>query len=163
LWDLDTKKTLAIWNQNNLHEGASCVSFSPDGKRVATCSSRGVIIRDAATGKILHSLRQYGREGAVVFSPDSKLIFSGVHFPPSDSGIIVVNEVETGREIGIWRGHQGPVTALTVDPEGFYLASGGEDSTICLWKVPSRDELNSGVVPTSGHQLFRWEAHKTTV
>jgi WD40 repeat protein len=75
----------------------------------------------------------------------------------------VVNEVETGREIGIWRGHQGPVTALAVDPEGFYLASGGEDRTVCIWQIPSKDEVNRGVFPTSGHQLYRWEAHKTTV
>jgi WD40 repeat protein len=163
LWDLDTQKRLAIWNQENLKEGVSCVSFSPDGKRVATFSSSGVIIRDAATGKALHTLRQPGSAGSVVFSPDSKLIFSATRFPATDSGTIVVNEVETGREIGIWRGHQGPVTALTIDPEGFYLASGGEDRTICLWEVPSRDELKREVVPTSGHQLFRWEAHNTTV
>jgi len=75
----------------------------------------------------------------------------------------VVNEVETGREIGVWRGHQGPVTTLALDPEGSYLASGGEDHTICLWLLPSRDELNRRVFPTDGHQLYRWEAHKTTV
>jgi hypothetical protein len=75
----------------------------------------------------------------------------------------VVNEAETGREIGIWQGHQGSVTALAIDPEGFYLASGGEDKTICLWEIPSKDELNRRVFPTSGHQFYRWEANKTTV
>jgi WD40 repeat protein len=163
LWDLDTQKRLAIWNQENLREGVSCVSFSPDGKRVATYSSRGVIIRDAATGKALRTLRQPGMLGAVVFSPDSKLIFSATRFPQTDSGTIVVNEVETGREVGVWRGHQGPVTALAIDAEGLYLASGGEDRTICIWEVPNKDELNRRVFPTSGHQLFRWEAHKSAV
>jgi WD40 repeat protein/tRNA A-37 threonylcarbamoyl transferase component Bud32 len=166
LWDLDAQKRLAIWNQENLREAISFVSFSPDGKRVATCSSSGVIIRDAATGNVLHTLSRsgsFGGFGAVVFSPDSKLIFSALNFHPTDSGTIVVNEVETGREIGIWRGHQGPITALAVDPEGFYLASGGEDRTICIWQIPSRDEMNRRVVSTSRHPLYRWEAHKTTV
>jgi WD40 repeat protein len=171
LWDLDAQKRLAIWNQENLKEGISCVSFSPDGKRVATCSSTGVIIRDAATGKVLRTLSQHARRRnisgihtrAVEFSLDSNLIFSAISFPPADSGTIVVNEVETGREIGIWQGHQGPVTALEVDPEGVYLASAGEDRTVCIWEIPSRDEINREVFPTSGHQLYRWEAHKTTV
>jgi WD40 repeat protein/tRNA A-37 threonylcarbamoyl transferase component Bud32 len=164
LWDLAAQKRLAIWNREDLREGASCASFSPDGKRVATCSSTGVVIRDAATGKVLRTLRNpamYAR--TVVFSADSKLIFSASHFPQTDSGGVVVNEVETGREIGVWRGHQGPVTTLALDPEGSYLASGGEDRTICLWLLPSKDELNRRVFPTDGHQLYRWEAHKTTV
>src|SRR5262249_44647886 len=49
LWDLVSQKRLAIWNQENPQMGLSCVSFSPDGKRVATCSSPGVVIWDAAT------------------------------------------------------------------------------------------------------------------
>src|SRR5262249_22787872 len=61
------------------------------------------------------------------------------------------------------RGHNGPVTALAIAPDGYYLASGGEDHTICLWEFPSRDELNRRVFPASGHQLNRWEAHKSTV
>jgi WD40 repeat protein len=165
LWDLATQKRLAIWKRKfwNLEslETTSCVSFSPDGKLVATCSSSAVDILDAATGNIIRTLSQPAR--TVAFSPDSKLIFSGSRVPPTDSGGIVVNEVETGREIGIWQGHQGSVTALAIDPEGFYLASGGEDRTICLWLLPSRDELGRRVFPTSGHQLYRWEAHKTTV
>src|SRR5262249_7684796 len=96
-------------------------------------------------------------------SPDSKLIFSAPRVPATDPGTIVVTEVETGREIGVWQGHQGPVTTLAIDPEGYYLASGGEDRTICLWEVPSKDEVDRRVVPTIGHQLSRWEAHKTTV
>lgn len=168
LWDLAAQKRLAIWNWvknwENLVEPIRCVSFSPDGKRVATCSSNDVIIRDAATGEIIRTLSQHdGIARTVIFSADSKLIFSASHFPLTDSGGIVVNEVETGREIGIWRGHQGPVTTLALDPEGFYLASGGEDRTICIWEVPSKDELSRQVFHTSGHQLYRWEAHKTTV
>src|SRR5262245_38694495 len=164
LWDLAAQKRLAIWNWENVLEPIGCVSFSPDGKRVATCSFNDVIIRDAATGGIIRTLSQHnGIARSVIFSADSKLIFSASHFPPTDSGGIVVNEVETGREIGIWRGHQGPITALALDPEGFYLASGGEDRTICIWEVPSKDELSRQVFPTGGHQLYRWEAHKTTV
>ena len=33
----------------------------------------------------------------------------------------------------------------------------------CLWLLPSRDELNRRAFPASGHQLYRWEAHNTTV
>jgi len=161
LWDLATQKRLAIWKRYNLLETTSCVSFSPDGKLVATCASSSVVIWDAATGNVIRTLNQLAR--TVIFSLDSQLIFSASRVPPTDSGSIVVNEVETGREIGVWQGHQGPVTALAIDPEGIYLASGGEDRTICLWLVPDRNELNRRVFPSGGHQLYRWEAHKTTV
>src|SRR5262249_13134356 len=164
LWNLDTQKRLAIWNLGNLREVISRISFSPDGKLVANCTSSGVVIRDAATGNVIRTPSQHDVVArTVIFSADSKLIFSASHFPLTDSGCIVVNEVETGREIGIWQGHQGPVTALAIDPEGFYLASGGEDRTICIWEFPNKDELNRQVFPRGGHQLFRWEAHKTTV
>src|SRR5262249_24032587 len=165
LWDLATQKRLAIWKRYeepfNWLETTSCVSFSPDGKLVATCTSSNVLIWDAASGNVIRTLDQPAR--TVIFSPDSKLIFSARRVPPTYSGSIVVNEVETGRKIGIWQGHHGPVTTLAIDPEGFYLASGGEDSTICLWLLPSGDELNRQVFPPGGHQLYRWEAHKTTV
>jgi len=162
LWDLATQKRLAIWNRESL-ETTSCVSFSPDGKLVATCSSSDVIIRDAATGKELRRLNQSRTVSTVIFSADSRLIFSAPRVPPTDPGGVVVNEVETGREIGVWQSHQGSVTALTIDPDGYCLASGGEDRTICLWEIPTRDELNRRVFPTGGHRLNRWEAHKTTV
>src|SRR5215470_7807008 len=42
LWDLATQKRLAIWKRYNLLETTSCVSFSPDGKLVATCASSSV-------------------------------------------------------------------------------------------------------------------------
>src|SRR5262249_39931688 len=161
LWDLVTQKQLTIWNQDNLKRELSCVSFSPDGKRVATCSS-GVVIWDAATGKVLRTLGQDGVTSMLVFSPDSKLIFSGTRFHSTNSWGIVVNEVETGRELGTWRGHEGPITALAIHRDGYYLASGGEDRSICLWEVPAGSQLTRWLDP-AGHLLNRWEAHKTVV
>src|SRR5262249_2296772 len=85
LWDLVSQKRLAIWNQENPQMGLSCVSFSPDGKRVATCSSPGVVIWDAATGKVLQKLGRDNTASMVVFSPDSKLIFFGTRLYSTDS------------------------------------------------------------------------------
>src|SRR5215475_5211412 len=78
LWDLATQKRLAIWKRYeepfDWLEITSCVSFSPDGKLLATCTSNSVVIWDAATGKEIRTLSQPARR--VVFSLDSKLIFS---------------------------------------------------------------------------------------
>ncbi len=164
LWDLATQKRLAVWNQENTKEGATCVSISPDGKLVATCSSRGVTIREFATGKIVHKLSpEMGPANKAVFSVDSKLIFFTLRNPSNESEVIMVNEVERGYTVGVWQGEQGSINALAVDPEGFYLAAAGTDRTICVWQIPSEDELKRRVVSTSGHQLSRWEAHQSKV
>jgi len=44
-------------------------------------------------------------------------------------------EVETGRCLYTFKGHQGAVTAVTFSDDGCYVASGSEDQTLRLWNV----------------------------
>jgi len=153
LWDLTTQQRLAIWYKGS--ESPLRVSISPDGRRVATCgsvdSSVNVAIWDLDKRRLLRQFENTQETEIVYFSQDSLLLFSA-DFRVSDEAVpIRVHEVETGRDLGIWKGHKGRVMAFAISPDGRLLASGGEDRTIRIWEVPT------------GRELARWEAHQLGV
>jgi WD40 repeat protein len=62
------------------------IVYSPDGKRAATIDNKGrVQLRDPATGRVTHTLPDYGFSGTILFSPDSRqLLLAGMLRPPDD-------------------------------------------------------------------------------
>jgi WD40 repeat protein/serine/threonine protein kinase len=86
--DKDTTSTIEVWDMetgrvvHNLvgHTGdVLCIAFSPDGRRIATCSyDRTVKLWDTATGREVFTLR--GHTAGVIalaFSPDGRRLVSG--------------------------------------------------------------------------------------
>jgi serine/threonine protein kinase len=152
LWDLTTQKRLGVLRKGG--EAPARVSVSPDGRRLVTYgggSPANVAIWDFATRKPLRRLEDIREAESALFGPDSRLLFSAGFHGNGTDGSINVHEVETGRNLGIWNGHQGRALALAISPDGRLLASGGDDHTIRLWEVPT------------GRELARWEAHRLGV
>ncbi|CAG9334844.1 unnamed protein product [Blepharisma stoltei] len=54
----------------------------------------------------------------------------------SGDAFIKVYDTKTKKEISQLNNHTGIVTCLAIDPKSEYLASGGEDCNIFLWKIP---------------------------
>ncbi|KAF7979329.1 hypothetical protein HWV62_42741 [Athelia sp. TMB] len=123
------------------------VAFSPDGKRIATGSTKcEIIIWDSQTGEILAGPLKGHREkiNAVAYSPDGVRIASG-----SDDATVRVWDTQTGDVvIEPLRKHTGPVTSIAFSADGKRIASGSEDHTVCVWNAQT-----GGAVGTSmtGH------------
>ncbi len=86
---------------------------------------------------LTHNWRVMG----LAFSPDSKLLASGVLD-------IRLWDAISGEERGVLTGHKRTVTSLAFSPDGQILASASGDQTVRLWDVASQKEL----AVLTGHQ-----------
>ena len=129
------------------------VTFSPDGKTLASCShdflirlwdvqslefepSKPANLAEASDsnhlpGACLNTLRGHvHRVWTIAFSPDGQLLASG-----SDDETIRLWNTHDGTCLTVLQGHTGGVTSVRFSPDGQMLASAGEDASIRLWSV----------------------------
>jgi hypothetical protein len=117
------------------HSKEAChVAYSPDGRRLASCSHDGTIkIWDPASATELTTLRDHkGDVNWVTFSPDGKTLASA-----GDDRTVRLWDVESGRNQHTLTGHQDDVMVVVFSPDGKLIASGGEDKTGRLWDLTS--------------------------
>lgn len=110
------------------------VTFSPDGKHIATGSGDSrARLHDASTGELV---REFNGQGDVVsrvaFSPDGQTLASA-----SFDGGVRFYDAESGKMQKNLNGHRGAVLAMAYRRDGELLATGGIDATVRLWHVAS--------------------------
>lgn len=106
------------------------VTFSPDGKTIATGGKGNVVeLWDAASGVLKHELSGHERKvTSVSFSPDSSRVVSA-----SEDATLKVWDVATGKALYALKGHVGPVRAVAYSHDGARIVSGGDDGTLHVW------------------------------
>ena len=111
------------------------LAFTPDGKHLVVDNVRWD----------LETKQPQDTPGAiqavdpnVVLSPDGTR-----RAERRDDGTVQLQDAETDTELGVLRGHEGPVTAMVFSPDGATLATGGGDRSVRLWGVnaPSRKPI----------------------
>ena len=108
LWDADTGREVARFDDQS-HE-VQAVAFSRDGKLLASGDQSQTMIRDIATGRILHTLKGPG-VFALAFSRDGKRLAGG----GVGAGIW---DVTTGQELCHFNGHTSNVRCVSFSGDG---------------------------------------------
>jgi WD40 repeat protein len=88
----------------------------------------------SSSGEMLAVTSPGGTVGRAAFSPDGSLLATardhdqGEHVDP-------MLQVSDQKAVAVLHGHTGEITALTFSPDGGWLASGGKDSTVRIWRL----------------------------
>src|SRR5262245_20436083 len=96
------------------------VTFSRDGKLLASGGSFEIKIWDVTSGLELRALGPFaGEVNSIAFSPDARLLASG-----ADDETARVWDVASGKEIFTLKGHSQGVHSVVFSPDGKILATG---------------------------------------
>ncbi len=128
--------------QTGHSDWVNLVTFSPDGKILASTGSNTIELWNVETGMEVKSIKGKAVFKSMTFSPNGKILTSG-----NSVGTITFWNVETGQEIKSFEGHSDWVKSVVFSPNGKILASGGIDLTIKLWNV----ETGQQIVSLVGH------------
>jgi WD40 repeat protein len=118
---------------------ADCIyglSFSPDGKMLATSSYDKLIkLWDVETGKEIRTLKDHiDAIYALAFTPDGKRLVSGA----ADRTVKIWN-VETGERLYTLSEPQDGINSVVLDPTGTMVAAAGLDKTIRVWTLGEKE------------------------
>jgi hypothetical protein len=136
VYDAKTGKRVAVCNG---HRGSLALTFSPDGRRLASAGEDQVTrLWDPATGALLATCR--GHTSKVIraaFRPDGARLVT-----TSSDGTVRQWDAASGLEIEPpYDRHSSDVHAAVYSPDGQWVASAGADRTVRVWRATGRQDV----------------------
>jgi len=133
VWDMRTGTCVSRISTNGAAVRGAQLSI--DGTTLTVCTATKQVLFFAATTAAFtpqHSLTLPVQTDCVSYSPSTRLLVTG-----AESELWArVWRYEGGEEVGVYKGHHGPVRAVCFAPDGQAFASGSEDGTIRIWQQP---------------------------
>lgn len=171
VWEIaftpDQKHIISIGEDGKIRKGAvasegSTVFALPSARLIsmAIASSTNKLIGVTENGKILSwdlegggteelLFEEKGEEGAAIsLSKDENYLAIGF-----ESGKVMVWDYQNSKMVQTLTGHVASIKTLTFSPDNNYLATGGFDRTVQLWKL---NALNAPVVIFNDHDAWVW-------
>jgi WD40 repeat protein/serine/threonine protein kinase len=119
--------------------GIWSVVYSPDGKWLAAQRNNGeIVVLDGKIGTPVAMIAASNWDdhvGAPVIAPDSHTLAA-----PSGSRAIGLWEIPRGKFRRVLTGHQGRINGLAFSPDGDYLASTSDDTTVRVWNLAQQGD-----------------------
>ena len=109
------------------------LAFSHDGSRLAHVGNGGTVL-DLDSGKSIFHFQASAVIG-LALSRDGRFLAAG-----TAANAILLWDVDSGRQLGMMRGHVAGVLSLSFSPDGKTLASCG-DSRLKLWNIETQQEI----------------------
>ncbi|NTU49877.1 MAG: CHAT domain-containing protein, partial [Desulfobulbaceae bacterium] len=144
LWDMDGYQPIS--EPLSMHsERVTGVSFSPDGKILATSSlDKSVILWDITTRRPLgEPFKAPSALRRVAFSPTGKMLAAS-----SQDGTVILWDIGETSSSRILVGHSASANDVAFSPDGTILASSSRDKTIILWNTATGRPIGK---PLTGH------------
>ncbi|MEH2040527.1 nSTAND1 domain-containing NTPase [Nostoc sp.] len=111
-------------------DNVTSVSFSPDGKMIASSSADGMVIIWNRNGKKIKDFKAHENKiTRLGFSPNSQKILSA-----SEDKTLKLWSLK-GKEIATFKGHENEITSFSFSPNGQKVISGSKDKTLKLWNL----------------------------
>ncbi|BFY99997.1 hypothetical protein BsWGS_03037 [Bradybaena similaris] len=154
LWSASTGDiTLLMDLKSPSGDYVSCTNWTADGNHLALGLSTGSIeLWDTACQKRLRTMNGHAaRVGALTWN--SHILSSG-----SRTGSIHHHDVRVAEHhVGTLQGHSQEVCGLKWSPSGKFLASGGNDNLLNIWRA------DGGSLLTSTEPLYTFNQHQSAV
>jgi WD40 repeat protein len=146
VWDVVQGKEIYVCRHG---DEVSEVAFSPDGKRIASISKEPFLKNGKAEGR--GTVKVWDLKGTIYFQAPSD--FYGLAFDSSGqllacssaqgTGVAIWNTTTGQKEFPDFQGHTSTILAVTVGPDGRYLASASFDGTVKIWDTTIARKLKN--------------------